>query len=98
MFCLPVGMFANCVHVPVAGFHFQRSLSSAATSLPPPNTYTEVPSVAPPERYLSGGPVVPVAHGPGCPPAGVHVGVAEAEPVAVAVGVEVEVEVDVGVA
>src|SRR3954451_12875477 len=93
MFCLPVGMFANCVHVPVAGFHLHRSFSSVPTSLPPPNTYTNVPSLTPPARYLSGGPVVPVVHVPGAPPPGVHVPVG----VAVAVAVAVPVGVDVGV-
>src|SRR3954447_8159655 len=93
MFCLPVGMFANCVHVPVAGFHLHRSFSSVPTSLPPPNTYMNVPSLTPPARYLSGGPVVPVVHVPGAPPPGVHVPVG----VAVAVAVAVPVGVDVGV-
>src|SRR3954470_24745988 len=100
MFCLPVGMFANCVHVPVAGFHLHRSFSSVPTSLPPPNTYTNVPSLTPPARYLSGGPVVPVVHVPGAPPPGVHVavGVAVAVDVGVAVGVLVAVAVGVLVA
>src|SRR4051794_23974669 len=96
MFCFPVGMFASCVHVPVAGAHFQRSFNSAAALLPPPNTYMFVPSDVPPARYRCGGPVVPVTHGPGVPPLGLHDAVAVA--VAVAVGVPgVPVEVAVGV-
>src|SRR5690349_6423764 len=97
MFCFAVGMFASCVHVPVPGSHLHRSFSTAPVSLPPPNTYTNVPSEAPPARYLNAGPVVPVDHGPGNPPPGVHVPVGVAVAVAVAVPVGVAVGVFVGV-
>ena len=83
-------MFANCVHVPVAGSHLQRSFRNAPRSLPPPYTNAEVPFDVPPALYLSAGPVVPVAHGPGNPPPGVQVGEA--------LGVPVDVAVFVGVA
>src|SRR3954447_14976343 len=96
MFCLAVGMFASCVHVPVAGSHLQTSFRNAPRSLPPPYTNTAVPFVVPPALYLSAGPVVPVAHGPGVPPLGVQV--ADADAVAVAVAVEVAVAAPVAVA
>jgi len=56
-----------------------------------------VPSDVPPARYRCGGPVVPVTHGPGVPPLGVHDAVAVAVAVADGVPVDVAVAVPVGV-